>query len=126
MLVIARLACASKRRKVDGWHAARQPATGITRCFAAPHARENYVKVWPVAPPQRPWISWTSEAPRPSTAHSCGLRIEVLMRRSLHNARRHKADPEVEQSASRLSRQAVDGHEPSLLWTLHSGRSSRG
>lgn len=63
-------------RAVDQ-RAAGQPANGTTLCFAMPNARENYVKVCPVAPPGRPRMSWASELSRPSSAHSCELCIGV-------------------------------------------------
>jgi len=107
--------CASCSRFAasQGRGLARGTPTGHrhTRCLAARHAREIRVKVWPVALAQSPRIAWTSETPRPSTARSCDLRLGVLMRRSLHKARRHKADPQVKHPASQLSRQAVDGNE---------------
>ena len=70
--------------------------------------------VWPGALPQRPWTSWTSQPPRASTAHSSDLRRGVLMRGSLHRARRPKADPQLEHPTSRLRRQALDGRQPSV------------
>ena len=79
MLALMRFGRTTPRCKVEDWCAVRHPAIGITSCFAAPHARENYVKVWPVVPRQRPRLFWTSESPRPSSAHSCDLRIGVAM-----------------------------------------------
>ena len=80
MLALMRFGRTTPRCKVEDWRAVQHPAIGITSCFAAPHAREDYVKVWLVAPPQRTRLFWTSESPRPSSAHSCNLRIGVESR----------------------------------------------
>lgn len=55
-------------------------STVALRCTIA----KNYVKVWLVAPRQRPRMSCTSGTPSPSSAHSCDLRIGVESRLEQH------------------------------------------
>ena len=46
MLAPAGLGRTTQRRRVEDRRRERPLAIGITHCFAKPHARANYVKVW--------------------------------------------------------------------------------
>ena len=46
MLAPAGLGRKTQRRRVEDIRRQQPLAIGITHCFAKPHAREDYVKVW--------------------------------------------------------------------------------
>ena len=79
MLAPAALGRTTQRRRVEDCRRERPLAIGITHCFAKPHARENYVKVWLAVLPQRPRRSSAAGPPRSSSTHSCDLRIVAVM-----------------------------------------------
>jgi len=79
MLAPAGLGRKTQRRRVEDIRRQQPLAIGITHCFAKPHAREDYVKVWLAVLPQPPRKSSGAGRPRSSSMHSCDLRIVAVM-----------------------------------------------
>jgi hypothetical protein len=92
VLARAGLGRKTQRRRVEDFRREQPLAIGITHCFAKPHAREDYVKVWLVcflsrrgnsqpqdvrAPHLRIAATYAGgiALPRCGATHSCDLRI---------------------------------------------------